>query len=164
VNRKPNTLQLFFLHLFALKPVSAILSHILQPVDEIALFLTRGKHTVAELVLPVIELETLGARTGQPRIHPLGGFLDGDKYILIGSNFGGKHHPAWVHNLRAHPECVVHAHGRSQKYLARETEGGERTRCWNLALEYYKGYAAYEKRAAPRKISVWILEPVTTPS
>jgi deazaflavin-dependent oxidoreductase (nitroreductase family) len=159
VNRKPNTLQLFFLRLFALKPVSAILSHILQPMDEIALFLTRGKHTVAELVLPVIELETLGARTGQPRVHPLGGFLDGDKYILIGSNFGRPHHPAWVHNLRAHPECVVHTRGNSRNYLARETDGDEREKYWQLALSYYKGYAVYEKRAAPRKISVWVLEP-----
>lgn len=159
MNHKPNALQLVFLRLFALKPVSAILSHILQPVDEIALFVTRGKHTVAELVLPVIELETLGARTGQPRIHPLGGFLDGDKYILIGSNFGSKHHPAWVYNLRTHPECTVHAHGMTKKYRARETEGEERTRCLNFALDYYKGYAAYEKRAAPRIISVWVLEP-----
>jgi deazaflavin-dependent oxidoreductase (nitroreductase family) len=124
-----------------------VLSHILQPADEIMLFLTRGKHTIAELILPTIELDTIGARTGQRRTHPLGGFLDGDKYILIGSNFGGKHHPAWVHNLRAHPECVVHAHGHSKKYLARETEGGEREKCWQFALRYYKGYALYEKRA-----------------
>ena len=157
--RKPNAIQLFFLRIFALKPVSVILSHILQPVDEIALFLTRGKHTVAELVLPVIELETIGARSGQPRIHPLGGFLDGDKYILIGSNFGGKHHPAWVHNLRAHPECVVHDHGGTKKYRARETEGDERKRCFEFALQYYQGYEIYEKRAAPRVISVWVLEP-----
>jgi deazaflavin-dependent oxidoreductase (nitroreductase family) len=160
MNRKPNAVQLFFLRIFALKPVSVILSHILQPVDEIALFLTRGRHTVAELVLPTIEVETLGARSGQSRIHPLGGFLDGDKYILIGSNFGNKHHPAWVHNLRAHPECTVHVHGGAKKYLARETEGEERKRCLDVALEYYKGYALYEKRAAPRVISVWVLEPL----
>lgn len=162
--RKPNAIQQFFLRIFALRPVSALLSHILQPVDEIALFLTRGKHTVAELVLPVIELETIGAHSGQARVHPLGGFLDGDKYILIGSNFGSKHHPAWVYNLRAHPECIVHAHGRTKKYLARETQGEERKRCLDFALEYYKGYALYEKRAAPRVISVWVLEPIDTQS
>ncbi|PIV26461.1 MAG: nitroreductase family deazaflavin-dependent oxidoreductase, partial [Anaerolineae bacterium CG03_land_8_20_14_0_80_58_20] len=42
--------------------------------------------------------------------------------------------------------------------------GEERARYWNLALEYYKGYALYEERAAPRKISVWILEPIVAPS
>ena len=156
---KPNAIQRAFLWLFALSPVSAVLSHILQPADEIMLFLTRGKHTVAELVLPVIEVETIGARTGKTRAHPLGGYADGEKYILIGSNFGGPHHPAWVHNLRAHPECVVHAHGRTGKFIARETEGEERERCWRLALSFYKGYALYEKRAAPRRIPVMILEP-----
>lgn len=159
MKRNPNIFLQWIHHFLALKPVSAVLSHILQPADEIALLLTRGKHTFAELVLPTIELDTFGARTGKRRTHPLGGFLDGDKYILIGSNFGSKHHPAWVHNLRAHPECIVHAHGESKKYIARETDGEERERCWNLALQYYKGYAAYAKRAAPRKISVWVLEP-----
>jgi deazaflavin-dependent oxidoreductase (nitroreductase family) len=159
MNRKPNAFLQVIHRFLSLKPVSAVLSHILQPADEIALFLTRGKHTIAELVLPTIEVDTIGAHTGQRRTHPLGGFLDGDRYILVGSNFGRRHHPAWVHNLRTHPECVVHAHGRSQKYLARETDGEERTRCWNLALEYYKGYALYEKRAAPRRIAIIVLEP-----
>ncbi len=156
---KPNALQRALLWIFALKPVSAVLSHILQPADEIMLFLTRGKHTVAEMVLPVIEVETTGARTGKKRVHPLGGFPDGEKYVLIGSNFGGPHHPAWVYNLRAHPECVVHADGRTATFIAREVEGVERERCWQLALSYYKGYDLYEKRAAPRRIAVIVLEP-----
>lgn len=160
MNRRNPSASLRALHRFlALKPISAILSHILQPADEFMLALTRGKHTFAELVLPVIEVETIGARTGQKRVHPLGGYVDGDKYILIGTNFGGKHHPAWVHNLRAHPQCVVHAHGKTGAYLARETDGEERAKYWQLALSYYRGYADYEKRAAPRKISVWVLEP-----
>ena len=157
--RKPNA-SLRALHRFlAWKPVSAVLSHILQPADEFLLFITRGKHTFAELVLPVIEVETIGARTGQKRVHPLGGYADGDRLILIGTNFGGKHHPAWVHNLRAQPECVVHAHGKTGHYIARETDGAEREKYWQLAVSFYRGYADYEKRAAPRRIAVILLEP-----
>jgi deazaflavin-dependent oxidoreductase (nitroreductase family) len=111
------------------------------------------------LLLPTIEVETIGARTGQRRSHPLGGFFYEGRYILVGTNFGSKHHPAWVHNLRAHPECVVRSRGHSGNYTAREAEGEEREKYWQLALSYYKTYAVYEKRAAPRKISVWILEP-----
>ena len=161
MNRKPNSLQRFVHRFLMLKPVSAILARLLPPMDEFARRLTRGKHTVTELVgLPVIEIETVGARTGKPRLHPLVGLPDDGRIALIGSNFGRKHHPAWVHNLRANPECIVHAAGRAGKYLAREAEGGERARYWNLALDFYKGYAAYEKRCAPRKISVWVLEPL----
>ena len=160
IDPRPNTFQRIIHHFLMLNAVSALLARILPSLDEFARRLTREKHTVTELVgLPMIELETLGARTGKRRSHPLVGIHEGEEIVLIGSNFGNRHHPAWVHNLRAHPECVVHAHGNSKKYLARETDGEERTRCWNLALEYYKGYAAYEKRAAPRKISVWVLEP-----
>ena len=160
MNHRPNAFQRFLHRFLILKPISAFLARALQPLDEASLHLTRGRHTVTELVgLPIIELDTFGARTGLRRSHPLVGMRDGDKIALIGSNFGREHHPAWVHNLRAHPECFVHANGRSQKYIARETDGEERANYWRLALAYYKGYAAYEKRAAPRKISVWILEP-----
>ena len=160
MNHNPNSFQRFLHRFLILKPVSAFLARALQPLDHASLFLTRGKHTVTELVgLPIIELDTLGARTGLRRSHPLVGLPDGNKIALIGSNFGRAHHPAWVHNLRAHPECVVHFGPRPEKYFAHETEGEERTRYWNLALDHYKGYAAYEQRAAPRKISVWILEP-----
>ena len=160
MNHKPNLFQRFTHRILMLKPASAFFARALQPLDEFVMRLTRGTHTVTELVgLPIVKLETIGARSGQLRSHPLVGMVSGDSITLIGSNFGSKHHPACVHNLRAHPECVVHANGRTGKYLARETEGAERERCWQLALSYYTGYAAYEKRAAPRKISVWILEP-----
>lgn len=155
----PNSLQRFFHRVAALKPISRLLSRILQPADELILFLTRGKHTFAELLLPTIVVETVGARTGERRTHPLGGFLDGDKYVLVGTNFGGKNHPAWVHNLRAHPQCAVHVQGRIQNYIAREVEGEEREKYRQLAISYYHAYEIYEQRAAPRKISVWVLEP-----
>ena len=159
MRRQPSAFLQTVHRFLAWKPVSAILSHILQPADEFMLLITRGRHTFAELVLPVIEVETIGARTGQKRVHPLGGYADGDKYILIGTNFGGRHHPAWVHNLRAHAECVVHVHGKTGAYLARETDGEEREKYWQLALSYYRGYEVYEQRAAPRRIAVIVLEP-----
>ncbi len=45
------------------------------------------------------------------------------------------------------------------KYTARETEGEEREKYWQLAVAYYQGYAQYEIRAAHRRIPVMILEP-----
>ncbi len=38
--------------------------------------------------------------------------------------------------------------------------GGERARPWQSALEWYQGYAAYERRAVPRPITLWTLEPL----
>lgn len=156
----PNAFQKFIHRFLMLRFVSALLARILEPLDELTLRITRGRRTVTELAgLPIVQLETLGARTGLRRSHPLVGMRDGHCVIVIGSNFGGKHHPAWVHNLRAHPECGVRVNGRYANYVARETEGDERNKYWQLALSYYNGYAAYEKRAAPRRIAVMVLEP-----
>ncbi len=161
MNVSPNPFQRFIHRILMLGPVSAFLARALEPLDEFVMRLTNGKHTVTEVVgLPIIELDTIGARSGQMRSHPLVGLRDGDKIVIIGSNFGGKHHPAWIHNLRAHPECGVHVNGRFGNYIAREADGEERTKYWQLALSYYKGYAAYEERAAPRRIAVMVLEPI----
>ena len=46
-------------------------------------------------------LETIGARSGEPRTTPLLYLRDGDRVVLIASKGGAPHHPAWLHNLRA---------------------------------------------------------------
>lgn len=51
-------------------------------------------------------LSSTGARSGERRDIPLAYFTDGGDVILIASNYGRERHPAWYHNLRAHPECA----------------------------------------------------------
>jgi deazaflavin-dependent oxidoreductase (nitroreductase family) len=85
--------------------------------------------------------------------------VDGEKIVLIGSNLGQKHNPGWYYNLKAYPECEVRFSGCADKYIARETEGDEREKYWQMAVSYYKGYDAYRVRAAHRKIPVMVLEP-----
>jgi len=122
---------------------------------------TKGKHTVAELVgLPMIQITTTGAKTGEPRTMPLVSLIDGEKIALIGSNFGQKNNPGWYYNLKKHPQCAVLLNGESMQYIARETDGEERERYWQMAVSVYGGYALYKIRAAHRQIPVMILEPV----
>jgi deazaflavin-dependent oxidoreductase (nitroreductase family) len=156
----PNAYQRFAQRILALKPVSLLMARILHHADGFALKLTRGKHTFPELVgLPIIQLTAIGARSGQPRTLPLVGLSDGDKFILIGTNFGQRHNPSWYYNLRSHPECIVRFNGQSGAYIARETEGDEREHYWRLALSFYMGYEKYRVRAAHRRIPVMVLEP-----
>jgi deazaflavin-dependent oxidoreductase (nitroreductase family) len=56
--------------------------------------------------LPVVMLTTTGAKTGRQRTRPVLGIPDGERLILVGSNFGRPHHPAWYHNLRAGPRAI----------------------------------------------------------
>ncbi|GAB4545895.1 MAG: nitroreductase/quinone reductase family protein [Anaerolineales bacterium] len=161
MDRKPNAFQKFIHRFLMLKPVSAALAVILHRADTVLLRWTRGKHTVSEIVgLPIIQLTTLGAKSGQPRTMPLVSLFDGEKIALIGSNFGGRHNPGWYYNLKANPRCTVEVNGRAAQYLARQAEGEEREKYWRMAVSYYKGYDLYKARAAHRVIPVMILEPV----
>jgi len=144
-----------------LKPVSFFLARVLPHADAFMLRLTHGKRTITQIAgLPVIQLISTGAKTGQPRLSPLVGVIDGEKIALIASNFGQKHNPGWYYNLKANPQCFVQFNGRSGMYRAREAAGDEREAYWQTAVSYYKGYEAYRRRAAPRRIPVIVLEKV----
>ncbi|MCC7116974.1 MAG: nitroreductase family deazaflavin-dependent oxidoreductase [Anaerolineales bacterium] len=158
---KPNALQKFLHRFLMLKWVSAILALVLYRLDTWISKWTRGRHTLTEIAgLPMIYLTTLGAKTGQPRTMPLVGLWDGEKIALVGSNFGRKPNPGWYYNLKQNPVCEIAHQGSKQKYRARQAEGAERERYWQLAVSYYRGYALYEKRAAHRIIPIMILEPL----
>jgi deazaflavin-dependent oxidoreductase (nitroreductase family) len=158
---KPNAFQKFLHRILMLKWVSAFFALVLYRLDGLVLRWTREKHTVTEIVgLPIIQLTTIGAKTGQPRTLPLVSLTDGEKIALIGSNFGRKPNPGWYYNLKANPACSVHLKGKIGHYIARQAEGEEREKYWGMAVSYYRGYALYKKRAAHRVIPVMVLEPV----
>ena len=122
--------------------------------------MTKGKHTLSELFgWPIIQLTTIGAKTGKPYALPLVGLFDGGKIGLIASSFGRQHNPGWYYNLKNHPECEVQFNGRAGKYMAREAYGEECEKYWQIAISNYKGYDLYKIRAAHRQIPVMVLEP-----
>ncbi len=160
INNKPNAFQKLIHRFLAMKPVSIFMSKVLHHADAFMLHITSERHTFAELVgLPIVQLTMSGARTGIQRTLPLVSIPVDNKLILTATNFGQKHNPGWYYNLKAHPECEVHLNGQWRKYIARETEGDEREKYWQLALSYYAGYEKYEERAAHRRIPVMLLEP-----
>jgi len=140
--------------------VTTLLAPILHHVDTFFLRLTGGRWDITRLSgLPVVEVTTIGAKSDQPRTLPLAGLPDGDRFVLIASNFGRENNPAWYYNLKANSECIVKKNGQSGTYIAREAEGSEREEYYKLAISYYIGYEAYRQRAAHRKIPVVVLEP-----
>ncbi len=143
-----------------LKPVSAVLAIALHRIDLLVLRVSRGRHTLAELFLPMAQVTTVGAKSGEPRAMPLACVVDGENLVLIASNFGQKNNPGWYYNLKANPRCTVTRNGVTREYAARETEGEERERYWQRAVSIYMGYDVYRVRASHRRIPVMLLEPV----
>ena len=159
---KPNAVQKLLHRFFMLGPVTAFFAPRVHILDKAILKLTGRKFTAAELLgWNIIQLTTLGAKTNQPRTMPLVGLSDGEKIALIASSFGRQHNPGWYYNLRVHPECEVSFQGKSQKYVARETQGEEYKKYFDMAVSQYAGYQKYKERAAHRHIPIMVLEPKT---
>jgi deazaflavin-dependent oxidoreductase (nitroreductase family) len=97
------------------------------------------------LLLPTALLETQGARTGRPRRNAVIYFHDGERVTIIASKLGLPQHPAWLHNLRAHPEVRLGGQPFHAEVVDRESE---RARLWQLADRVFPPYAAYRNRAA----------------
>jgi hypothetical protein len=57
------------------------------------------------------------------------------------------------------PECSVLFRGETRKYVARELEGEEYEKFFQMAVDQYAGYQTYRERAAHRHIPVMLLEP-----
>jgi deazaflavin-dependent oxidoreductase (nitroreductase family) len=71
---------------------------------QIAVFrLTHGRLMSNVRGMPILLLTTLGRRSGRRRTTPLMYLRDGEDYVIIASNLGRLHHPAWFYNLQASP-------------------------------------------------------------
>ena len=111
--------------------------------------------------MPVLELTTIGRKTGQPRSVMLTSPLpEGTTLVIVASRGGDDQHPAWFLNLRDHPEVQVSLKGAPKQAMrARVADADERARMWPIVTERYKNYAGYQTKTT-REIPLVLLEPV----
>jgi deazaflavin-dependent oxidoreductase (nitroreductase family) len=111
--------------------------------------------------MPVLELTTVGRKSGEPRTVMLTSpYQEGDTLVIVASRGGDDHHPAWFLNLQANPAVEVSRKGkRNQKMTARVATPDERARMWPEITKKYSNYAGYQTRTT-REIPVVLLEPV----
>ncbi|MBP9503438.1 MAG: nitroreductase family deazaflavin-dependent oxidoreductase [Candidatus Promineofilum sp.] len=155
----PNIAQQAVRRLFATRPVAWLSARTVHHIDAAVLRLSGGRATASAILsgLPLLELTTTGAKSGRPRTVPLVGIPDGERIILIASNWGQARHPAWYHNLKANPSVTVTIGGVAHPYTARELAGEERATAFARAASLYPGYSGYAQRAG-REIPVVRLE------
>jgi F420H(2)-dependent quinone reductase len=103
-------------------------------------------------------LDHVGAKSGTLRTTPLLFIPDRDDLVLVASKGGFPKHPAWFHNLRAHPLTYVQVGGERRRVRAREASAAERPRLWDEADAVWPGYADYRART-DREIPLVVLEP-----
>ena len=156
-----NRLQKLLRRFAASGPGSWLFARVMHRIDRPVHRLTRGRYTFASLVsgIPVVMLTTTGAKSGRPRTVPILGIPAQGDVAIIASNFGQHHHPAWYHNLRAHPDDVeVDIRGGRRTVHARQATPEEATELWPRLVESYPPYASYTTRT-DREFPIMILEP-----
>jgi deazaflavin-dependent oxidoreductase (nitroreductase family) len=109
--------------------------------------------------LPQLVLTTTGRRSGEPRDSVLLFARDGARWVVVGSNWGQQHHPAWSGNLLADPRAAVTVGGRRTEVLAHLADADERARLLDALRAVWPGYDDYAVRAG-RELRVFVLTPV----
>lgn len=124
-------------------------------------WVTRGRVGWIIGGMPVIELTTIGRRSGVARTTMLTSPLrDGDAYVVVASRGGDDQHPAWFLNLRDHPRVeVVVSGGPRTPMLARVATAEEHARMWPIIAKKYSNYAGYQAKTT-REIPLVLLEPI----
>ena len=117
--------------------------------------ITEGRLKGASILL----MTSTGARTGTPRLAALGYHRDGDRYVVVGSNFGLDQQPAWLANVRKNPMVTIEV--GTEKFQARVTitEGAERRRLLDDRIASIPQFGVYEKKAQ-RELPVIVIERV----
>jgi deazaflavin-dependent oxidoreductase (nitroreductase family) len=126
------------------RPARFVSRHVLWKLDVFLLRLTGGRWSTAFPIRTAV-LETTGAKTGAARRNAVIYFHDGTDVILVASHAGYPRHPAWYHNLRAHPDVTFGGVAMRGTVL---TDESERERLWPLADNVLPAYAKYRRQAA----------------
>lgn len=109
--------------------------------------------------MPVVELRTIGRKTGQTRTTMLTSPLhDETRVVLVASKGGDDRDPQWYGNLAAHPDVEIVIEGETRKLRARTALASEAADLWPQIVGAYKGYGGYRNRTG-RTIPIVICEP-----
>lgn len=106
---------------------------------------------------PTLLLTTRGRKSGKLRRTALIYAQDGDRYLLVASNAGAPHHPAWYLNLAAHPEVTVQVRSETFPARARTATEEEKRLLWERTTAVFPLYDTYQAKAS-RDIPLVIVE------
>jgi deazaflavin-dependent oxidoreductase (nitroreductase family) len=128
--------------------------HVNWKLDPFLLRVTHGR-VASTLVFPSAVLETTGAKSGAVRRNAIIYFHDGERVTIVASNAGDRKHPAWFHNLCAHPD-VTFAGIPMRATLV--NDDAERERLWVLADRVFPAFARYRRDAAKLNRTIPIVQ------
>lgn len=131
---------------------------VLTPAHRALLRLSRGKLGGRGLGYRFLLLDHVGRRSGAQRSTPLLYVEHEGRYLVVASNAGQDHHPAWWLNLKARPEASVQIAGGTVTVRARQAGPEEAARLWPVVLASFRQFESY-RQGTDREIPLVVLEP-----
>jgi F420H(2)-dependent quinone reductase len=109
--------------------------------------------------VPIVLVDHVGAKSGKQRTSPLM-YHEHDGVVAVAASKAGEPtHPAWYHNLLAHPETTIQTGAHVRKVRARVATESERAQRWPRLVAKYPGYEFFQQRAKDRQIPIVLFEP-----
>ena len=110
--------------------------------------------------MPVLELTTVGRKSGKPRSVLLTSpHRDGDVIVIVASKGGEDTHPAWFLNLRENAQVVVTTRDSHERQMVAQVASPEsRDRLWPIVTGKHTNYAGYQEKT-DREIPLVLLQP-----
>ncbi len=109
----------------------------------------------------ILLLETIGRKSGEPRMIPIAYFFHEGKYLIVASNWGKEKQAAWYLNLKKNPRASLTVNGKKIPVEAYEAQGHEYDSLWKFATERNPPYLDYQKMTS-RKIPIMVFQPLNT--
>lgn len=112
----------------------------------------------------LVLVHSTGAKTGTERVHPVLALRDSDGWLIAASKGGAPEHPAWFHNLVAHPDASIEVPDprggiETVAVHASVLDGADREAAWARFLDRSPAFGQYAARAGSRLIPVARLAP-----
>jgi deazaflavin-dependent oxidoreductase (nitroreductase family) len=126
--------------------------------DQVAEYEASGgtrANTLRDTGIPVAIFTMRGASSGKVRKIALMRVEHDGEYALVGSYGGAPKDPAWVANLRAHPQIEVQDGPEPFDAAVREVDGDERAAWWERAVAVFPTYDEYQAKTE-RRIPVFV--------
>ena len=96
--------------------------------------------------MTLLLLHTVGAKSGQPRINPVGAFDIDGKLLIVGSYAGADSDPAWLYNLRSNPNAHIEIGTDEYDVVATELPRAERDAAYATIVEQAPTFGEYQTK------------------
>lgn len=133
---------------------------IMNTVNRIVQRISGGKMGWVLNGMPVLELTTIGRKSGVARTTLLTSPVQLDTaWVVVASRGGDDTHPDWFLNLRDNPQVTVSVKGaKPVEMTAHIASPAERAELWPRVTVDHRNYAEYQEKT-DREIPLVILAP-----